>query len=195
MKRRMTITAAALALAVLVGTGSAFAAHSDVVKSYPLQTLKTFAFKPQQRISRDPLANNGIWANDVRQAITSDLASHGIVQAANGKPDFYVAFYVGLKDRYDVNSIGYGLPAFHRGFRRAGWGWGFPAGYDVSAVPYTESTVIVDVIDAHTNQLVWRGYDNDTLNTKNPDKTLSKAVGSVLSRFYHDAKETPAKVG
>jgi hypothetical protein len=94
-----------------------------------------------------------------------------------------------------VNSIGYGLPAFHRGFHRAGWGWGFPAGYDVWAVPYTESTVIVDVIDAHTNQLVWRGYDSDTLNTKNPDKTLSKAVGSVLSRFYHDAKETPAKVG
>ena len=193
MKRRMTITATALALAVLAGTGSAFAAHSDFSKSFPLQTLKTFAFKPQQRISRDPLANNDIWANDVRQAITSDLASHGIMQATNGKPDFYVAFYVGLRERYDVNSVGYGLPAFHRGFRRGWWGW--PAGYDVWAVPYTESTVIVDVIDAHTNQLVWRGYDTDTLNPKNTDKTLTKAVDSVLSRFYHDAKETQAKVG
>ena len=55
-------------------------------------------------------------------------------------------------------------------------------------MPYTESTLIVDVIDARTNQLVWRGYDSDTLNMKDPDKTLNKAVDSVLARFYHDAK-------
>ena len=81
----------------------------------------------------------------------------------------------------------HGWPMFHRGVRGTWWGW--PAGYDVWAVPYTESTIIVDVIDAHTNQLVWRGYDSDTLNTKDPDKALSKAVDSVLARFYHDAKE------
>jgi hypothetical protein len=62
-------------------------------------------------------------------------------------------------------------------------------------VPYTESTVIVDVIDAHTNQLVWRGYDTGTLDTKNPDKTLTKAVDHVLSRFSHDAKEAQERVG
>ena len=109
-----------------------------------------------------------------------------MTEATNGNPDFYVAFYVGLKDRYDIDSVSYGLP-FHRGFRSAWWGW--PRGYDVWAVPYTESTVIVDVIDAHTNQLVWRGYDSGTLNVSNPDKTLTKAVDKVVSRFYHDAKE------
>jgi len=82
---------------------------------------------------------------------------------------------------------------FHRGFRTGWWGW--PRGYDVWAVPYTESTVIVDMIDAHTNQLVWRGYDNDTLNTKNPDKTLSKAVDNVLARFYHDVRKEHEHVG
>jgi Domain of unknown function (DUF4136) len=132
------------------------------------------------------LANNDIWANDVRQAIRSDLTDHGIAQARNGNPDFYVAFYVGLKDRYDLNYMGYGLPVFHRGFRTGWWGW--PRAYDVWAVPFTESTVIVDVIDAHTNQLVWRGYATGTLNTKHPDKTLTTAVDNVLSRFYHDAK-------
>jgi Domain of unknown function (DUF4136) len=194
MKRPMTITACVLALSALAGSSSALAAtHSDFTKSYPLQTLKTFQFKEQHRISRDPLANNDIWANDVRQAIRSDLATHGISEATNGKPDFYVAFYVGLTDRYDVNYVGYGLPVFHRGFRTGWWGW--PRGYDAWAVPYTESTVIVDVIDAHTNQLVWRGYDTDTLNTNNPDKTLTKAVDHVLSRFYHDSKEAQGHVG
>jgi hypothetical protein len=194
MSTRRTITASALALAVLAVSSSALAAtHSDFTKSYPLQTLKSFQFKPQHRISRDPLADNEIWANDVRQAIRSDLANHGIVEATNANPDFYVAFYVGLKDGYDVNYLGYGLPVFHRGFRSGWWGW--PRGYDAWSVPFTESTVIVDVIDAHTNQLVWRGYDTDTLNTKDPDKTLTKAVDHVLSRFYHDSKEAQEHVG
>ena len=123
----------------------------------------------------------------MREAIRGDLVSHGMREVTSGTPDFYVAFYVGMKERYDVESMGYGLPFFHRGFR-AGWG-GWPRGYDVWAVPYTESTVIVDLIDARTNQLVWRGY-TDTLNASHPDKTLSKAVDNVLSRFYHDAKES-----
>jgi hypothetical protein len=176
-----------LGLTLVAGSGSALAAtHSDFTKSFPLQTLKTFEFKNQHRISRDPLANNDIWANDVRDAIRTDLRGHGVVEATDGRPDFFVAFYVGLQERYDINSVGYGLPVFGHSGR---W-WGWPRGYDAWAVPYTESTVIVDVIDAHTNQLVWRGYDMITLNMGEPEKTLTKAVDNVLSRFYHDTRET-----
>ena len=185
----MRIATFVLALVIIAGSSPAFAsAHSDFTKSFPLQTLKTFEFKHQHRISRDPLANNDIWANDVRGAIRRDLETHGMTEATNARPDFYVAYYVGLRERYDINGVEYGLPVFHRGLRRRWWGW--PGGYDVWAVPYTESTLIVDVIDAHTNQLVWRGYDTDTLNMDKPDKTLTKAVDNVMSRFYHDAKET-----
>jgi hypothetical protein len=190
----MRIGTFVLGLALIAGSSPAFAsAHSDFTKSFPLQTLKTFAFKSQHRISHDPLANNDIWANNVRDAIRNDLSAHGLTEATNDRPDFYVAYYVGLKDRYEVSGVDYGLPVFHRGLRRGWWGW--PGGYDVWAVPYTESTVIIDVVDAHTNQLVWRGYDTDTLNMDNPDKTLTKAVDNVLSRFYHDAKETRAHLG
>jgi Domain of unknown function (DUF4136) len=194
MRTTIKITTIALAAALLAGSGAAFAeTHSDFTKSYPLQALKTFAFKDQRRISRDPLADNDIWANDVRQALRADLASHGLSEAASGHPDFYVAFYVGLRERYDLDAVGYGLPVFHGGFHRGWWGW--PHGYDVWAVPYTESTVIVDLIDAHTNQLVWRGYDTDTLNAKDPDKTLTKAVDNVVSRFAHDAKHSVEHAG
>jgi hypothetical protein len=181
----MKTTALVLGMTLIAGTGSAFAStHSDFTESFHLQTLKTFEFKDQRRISRDLLANNDIWANDVKDAIRRDLTEHGYVEAVNGHPDFYVAFYVGLKDRYDVNAIGYGLPVFHR----RGW-WGWPGGYDAWAVPYTQSSLIVDVIDARTNQLVWRGYDTDTLNDGKPAKTLDAAVDHVVSRLVHDEKK------
>jgi Domain of unknown function (DUF4136) len=187
----MKATALILGAALIAGSGSAFAStHSDFTKSFPLQALKTFEFKQQRRISFDPLADNQIWANNVRDAIRTDLTNHGFVEATNGQPDFYVAFYVGLKDRYDVNALGYGMPVFRPRF---GW-WGWPRGYDAWAVPYTESTMIVDVIDARTNQLVWRGYDTDTLNTGRPEKTLDSAVDHVVSKLTHDIKEERPRV-
>ena len=187
----MKLLPLAVGLAILVSGGSAFAsAHSDYTKSFPLQTLKTFQFKDQRRISRDPLANNAIWASDVRDAIRRDLTAHGMLEATSG-PDFYVAFNVGLSDRYDVRYFDYGMPIRHRGFRTGWWGW--PRGYDVWSVPETQSTVMVDVFDAHTDQLVWRGYDIDTLNLGNPGKTLDRAVDHVLARFYQDVKKTSAE--
>lgn len=114
----------AVGVALVVGSGSALAStHSDYTKSFPLQTLKTFEFKDQRRISRDPLANDAIWASDVRDAIRHDLAEHGIVEATSGSPDFFVAFYVGLRDRYDMRYLDYGMPVFHRGFGSGWWGW------------------------------------------------------------------------
>ena len=174
----MRLASVVFAGAILMGAAPAFAgAHSDYTKSFPLQTLQTFEFRTQQRISRDPLANNSIWAENIRDDIRTGLMSRGLTEvAAEDMPDFYVTYYVGVAQRYSVNAIG-----FHRGW------WGWPGAYNV--VPYKESTLMVDVIDAYTNQLVWRGYDSDTLNTSKPDKTLDKAVNNVVSQFFHDVKD------
>jgi len=115
------------------------------------------------------------------ETIRKDLGEHGYVEATGGQPDFYIAYYVGLQDRYDVGAMGYGVPVFHR----RGW-WGWPGGYDVWSVPDTQSTLIVDIVDAHTNRLVWRGYDSDRLNSGNPEKTLDAAVDHIVSRLARD---------
>jgi hypothetical protein len=176
----MRLASVVFAGAILMGAAPAFAgAHSDYTKSFPLQTLQTFEFRTQQRISRDPLANNSIWSENIRDDIRTGLMSRGLTEvSAKDMPDFYVTYYVAVANRYNLNAIG-----FHRGW------WGWPGTYAVSAVPYTESTLMVDVIDAHTNQLVWRGYDSDTLNTNKPDKTIDKAVNNVVSQFFHDVKD------
>ena len=161
--------------------------HSDFNKNFNLSSLKTFEFKAQRRVSGDPVANNSIWADEIHDAIRADLTSHGIEERTGGTPDFFVAYYVGLKDRYDVRYIDYGFPYWHRGFR-GGWGW--PRGYDAWAIPYTESTLVIDIIDAHTNELVWRGYDKDSINLDKPQKDFGKAVENVLKRFYKESRES-----
>jgi hypothetical protein len=177
-------------LAVIAVGHVAFAdTHSDFNKGYNLAALKTFDFKQQSRISRDPIADNQVWGDEIRKAIAANLVAHGMVEDGVKEPDFMVAFYVGLRDRYDVRSLGYGVPFSGRGFRR----WGrWPLDYDTWAMPYTESTLIIDVIDARTNQLAWRGYNQDPINLGKVEKDFGEAVNDVLKKFYSDVKKSTA---
>lgn len=182
MKRLVPLVLVTLTVAGGVVTADT---NSYFDKGYDFATLKTWDFKTQRRISTDPIANNSLWADDIRTEIARDLQSNGFERSNNGgRPDFVVAFYVGLQQKYDVQYMDYGYPGFW-GPRRFGWRWGWPTG-DVWQVPYTDSTLIVDVIDGQTNQLIWRGYDVNTIDMKKPDKRLDKAVDSLVKKFLKD---------
>ena len=49
--------------------------------------------------------------------------------------------------------------------------------------------MIVDIIDGQTNQLIWRGYDTNTIDMKKPDTRLDKAVDNVVKKFLKDRDE------
>ena len=65
---------------------------------------------------------------------------------------------------------------------------------DVWRIPYHESTLVLDVIDPHTNQLVWRGYDTRTIDFEKSEKTIHKSVEKVTKRFKHDVDEQRKKI-
>ena len=166
-----------MGLALLVsGRGVLAAAHSEFVRTFPLRTLITFAFRDQQRATGDPLQGNPIWIADIESEIRHDLVAAGRSEAA--APDFYVAFYVEVGNPYNLN-IDYATSIADNQIRGRS-----PTG---ATVPYRTSTVIVDVIDARSNQLVWRGYDSDTFSARDPDGTLGQAAGAVMARFDRDA--------
>jgi hypothetical protein len=179
-----------LALVTLAGGLAVAETNSYFDKGYEFTTLKTFDFKMQRRISSDPIANNQLWADEIRKDLTQDLQSNGFERVANGeRADFLVAFYVGLKEKYDVRFMDYGYPGSW-GRRRFHWAWGWPSDLDVWRIPYTDSTLIVDIIDGQTNQLIWRGYDTNTIDMKKPDKRLDKAVDSLVKKFMKDNKHS-----
>ena len=160
---------------------------SDYDKEYDFAKLKTFDFKPQARPpARDTHGPNSLWNQRIRHDLTTDLNAKGFELTPTGNPDFLVAYSMGAKQRADVRYVGYGFPRW--GWHRWGWsGWG--PDFDVWNIPYTQSTLVVDIIDAHTNMLVWRGYDTDQIDINKADKTIGKAVDSLVKRFLKETRE------
>jgi hypothetical protein len=50
---------------------------------------------------------------------------------------------------------------------------------------YREGSLLIDVVDAKTNKLIWEGTWNSEFEKKpkNPDEVISKAVNKIMADF------------
>jgi Domain of unknown function (DUF4136) len=181
---------------------TAFAASvkSDYQKDFDFSQLHTFAFRTE-RTSNDPLATNTIEAERIKNALQGQLSANGFSQSVDN-PDFIVAFYSRTKQRTELESSPFGFgPGFGPGF---GWGYGIPFhgrwrwgyGPDIWTTTYTEGCVMADIIDAKTNELVWRGVVQDTVNgIGQTDKQANNAARDLVKRFLSDTRKLGNRKG
>ena len=167
-----------------------------------LTALRTFRVlnAPQRRADAPPLpADDPMLTNSItNQRLRTDLAQ-GFEQKGfapdPSNPDFLVAYYAGTKEKMDTTYWApdygwrYGYRGFgFRGFRfRSAWPWyGYAAPYaNVQVNEYTQGSVVVDVIDPNTMELLWRGQGVANVSD-NPDtyaKELDQSVASILKKF------------
>ncbi|MDX6444904.1 MAG: hypothetical protein QOH71_1978 [Blastocatellia bacterium] len=198
---RVTVAGALVLFAVTAAFG--MSVKSDYEKNFDFSQLHTFAFKTD-RASNDPLSTNTLEAGRIQSALTAQLEANGFTQAT-GSPDFIVAFYSRSKQKSQVQSTGGGFgPGLGGGFGRFGYGRGFGWGYgipgagrwrygfgpDIWTTNYTQGCVMADVIDARTNDLVWRGKVTDTIKgVGQSEKQTDQASKDLVSKFVKDAKK------
>jgi len=162
---------------------------SDYDRNFDFSRLRTWDFKVVTRMSNDPIAQNELWDRRIREGLIFHFAEVRFPKVDNGEPTFLVNYFMGLERKYDVRFIDYGFPGRYESMNRYGrwYGYGPPYGrVDVWTVPYTESTLILDVIDSRTNHLVWRGYDIRTIDFERSEKTIHKSVENLTKRFRRD---------
>ena len=197
---RVTVAGALLLLAATVGFG--MSVKSDYEKNFDFSQLHTFAFKTD-RASNDPLNTNTLEAGRIQNALSAQLAANGFSQSPQN-PDFIVAFYSRTKQKTQVQSTGFGPgigpgfgfgPGFGWGYGipyRARWRWGY--GPDIWTTTYTQGCVMADIIDARTNDLVWRGVVKDTVNgIGQSEKQANQATKDLVKQFLKDAKKVDKK--
>jgi len=193
-------TTVAGALIILAATaGFAMSVKSDYQKNFDFSGLRTFAFKTD-RSSGDPLSTNTLEADRIQSALAAQLEANGFTQSSQN-PDFIVAFYSRTKQQTQVQSAGGFGPGF--GFGRGfGWGYGVPYrarwrwgyGPDIWTTNYTQGCVMADIIDARTNDLVWRGKVTDTVNgIGQSEKQANQAAKDLITKFVKDAKKVDKK--
>jgi Domain of unknown function (DUF4136) len=170
----------------LLSTAAPALTKSDYDRNFKFSGLRTWDFKVQTRMPRDPVGTNSLWGQRISRDLEQHFTADGFQKVSDGEPSFMVAYYMGTKQKYDLRYFNYGFPG-HWG-RWHGWGVGW-GDVDVWKIPYTESTLVLDVIDPHTNTLIWRGYDTETIDFNKSEKSINKAADNLVKRFAHEVKE------
>lgn len=170
------------ALSVALGAS----VKSDYQKDFDFSQLRTFNFKTE-RANNDPLVANTIEANRIQSALSSQLQMNGYTPSDN--PDFIVAFYSRSRERTEIQNFGFG-PGFGWGYGvpfRNRWRWGY--GPNIWTTTYVQGCVMADIIDAKTQELVWRGVVKDTVHgIGQTEKQANEAAKDLVKRFLKDTK-------
>lgn len=129
---------------------------------------------------------NPLLVDRIKAAVNAALAAKGWTAVESGGDISIVAIAM-TRDQQTLNT-------FYDGFG-GGWRWRGFGGFGESTTTvdtYKVGTLVVDLFDAKTKNLVWRGVCSDTLSDKS-DKNIKNLNKGVQKMFQHFPAELPKK--
>jgi hypothetical protein len=167
------------AVFVLMGMMLLFAAKSsaqqvktDYDRSANFAQYKTYSW--EQVKTKDALD-----VDRIKAAVNAALAAKGWTQVESGGDVSIIAVEM-TQDKQTLNT-------FYDGFG-GGWGWRRFGGGLGEATTTTETykvgTLVVDLFDTKTKQLIWRGSSSETLSN-NSDKNIKNLDKGAEKMFKH----------
>lgn len=162
--KRMGIALAALTVALLPAVASAQKVSTDFDPKVSFATYKTFAW------TTGDAAPNPLNETRIHDGVEAKLSAAGL-KPATANPDLIVSTHASGQEKKELYSTGYGGP-----YR---WGGGMGT---TTVQTYVVGMLVVDLYDAKTKQLVWRGTATDTMSDK-PEKNVEKINKSIEKMF------------
>ena len=175
--RTLPLAAALLSLALLGACSSYHVTYDyDVTASYG--RYHTFDYYTSKKGTG---GTTSLMDKRVRAAVEQELKAKGFAMETKADPDFLVTYYPIVKNWKVRTTV------------RSGWGWGyrpFYGGVGVSSSQvrnYKEGTIVIEIVDFKTNQMVWQGAAAGALtgleNPEDANEVVPKAVRDILAKF------------
>ncbi len=127
--------------------------------------------------TKDPLM-----VDRIKEAVNGALTAKGWTQVDSGGDVSIVAVEI-MQNQQTLNT-------FYDGFG-GGWRWGGFGNATTTTETYQVGSLVVDLFDAKTKNLIWRGSSSDTLsnNADKNTKNLDKGVQKMFAHFPPEAKK------
>ena len=152
--------------------------YSDYDREISVSSYKTFGWPSPGLIE---LRNNPLYYNElndkrIKREVALRLKDLGYKYVETSS-DVVIHYHIIMENRSVVNTnpLGYNYGPY----------W---LGRNVNILEYREGTLILDLMDRKTNNLVWRGWAVDFLNEDQPEKMeeqLTKAIKRILEKIRY----------
>ena len=165
MKVRMLLV---LAIATFAGTAYADRVNAVGDSTAPFSTYSTYAW------TAGTTSPDAVTERRIHAAVEAEFSGKGVRLAEPDEtPTIYVATHVVTDQRKDLIANGFAPKSFDGG--------------DSAAIPtISKGMLVVDIYDAKTKQIVWRGVATGTGSdgpTKNADR-IERALADMFKQFH-----------
>lgn len=154
-------------------------------QEYDFSQVETFMW---QDSAGESLADTQPFLHEhIINSLEFELTKSGLREVESGA-DVFITYYGSTETNYQLqsDSFGYG----YGGYGMGGWGYyGYGMGGPVSTTTrvyeYQRGTLVVDIVDPGTMELVWRGAIGDITISDNMEKTqkyIDKAIAKMAKQ-------------
>ena len=144
--------------------------RSFVERGIDVQQYRTYSWSPaREQATGDPrLDNNRFFKERIEAAVEHNLNARGFERTAAGDSDLLIRYYASVEQQLNAN------------------GADQPYTSCQGCQPYVfdAGTIVIDLIDARTRRMVWRGWDEGSIDGIVDDQArLEKRVDDAVARI------------
>ena len=144
---------------------SSISVHTDYDQEANFSKYQTFKWMPNpgKRVSR--VKQNSLLDKRIRRAVEHELEAKGYRFVQGGRTDALIVCHIGVRNKVDIDRYGY---------------WG----RRVHVQRYKEGSIVLDIVDAKTKELIWRGVAQGTVHYLEGDpERVNEAVFKILEGY------------
>lgn len=176
------ITLAALALTAVQCAASTMRVSSHVDRGIDFSGYQTFDWGPADALPTGDarLDQNPFFKDQVQGAVEKQLARKGIALVTSGTPDLLIHYHANISERIDPNRVD------------RTYGYCARGECPPDAAVYEAGTLVLDIIDARTNTLLWRGWaQNSVEDMLNDPDVMAQTILEAVTRMLERLPRTP----
>ena len=162
---------------------STLTVSTDYNPEYDFSGLKTYQWVKAEKHSDDVRVNNSLIINRVNNAINQDLQAKGLTEKKTGDADVLVNWFGGIDNKIRQESINYYYGSMWHGYPYGGYWPGYSQTYNVE---YQEGTLIIDILDAKSHELVWRGTGQDYVEEQQSPEEITEGINQAVTGIMSD---------
>lgn len=175
--RALSLFAALLSL-VMLGACTSYQVTYDYDVTASYGRYKTFDYYTSKKGTG---GTTSLMDKRVRAAVEKELQAKGFTMETKADPDFLVTYYPIVEERKYRTNVRMGMGWGHRPF------YGGVSTTRSQVHHYKEGTIVIEIVDFKTNQMIWQGAAAGALtglsNPEDADEVVPKAVRDILSKF------------
>lgn len=168
--------------------------RTDKKAAVNMNQFSSFAFLPNQDTIQTSKYDDALVNEVVIDAIRENMRELDY-RLDRSQPDLLVYYHLMFDEEVAVNANpvytnysyyrpGYYVGPYYRNYLYNNY-FTVPriAGAGIEQIPYKEGTIVIDIINRRTNEIIWRGKANDVVTPYNVEEQLRRYVNAIFDEF------------